>query len=170
MPLLLVVAFVVIPLVEIYVLIQVGHVIGVLPTIGLLLVVSFVGAWLVKREGVRTWRAFRLALDEGRVPARETADGALVIVGGALLLAPGFVTDVLGALCVLPPTRAVVRKLLYGVVASRFSPLGWYETAKFGAERVRKVRAKRMPSTRPANDPGRAGRPPEPPPPALPPE
>jgi UPF0716 protein FxsA len=156
----LVLAFVVLPLVELYVIVQVGHAVGVLPTIGLLLAVSFVGAWLVKREGVRTWRAFRLALSEGRVPTRETADGALVILGGALLLAPGFVTDVLGALCVLPPTRALVRRLLVAVGGRRFAVFG---LARDGTERVRTVRSRRMPAPdrRPANEPR---------PPVLPPE
>jgi UPF0716 protein FxsA len=143
----LVLLFVVLPLVELYVIVQVGQAIGVLPTIGLLLLVSFVGAWLVKREGVRAWRAFRLALSEGRVPTRETADGALVIVGGALLLAPGFVTDVVGALCVLPPTRAVVRRLLLRVAGGRLG-LG----AARSVRGPRRVRAERMPDRRPAND------------------
>jgi UPF0716 protein FxsA len=158
MGLVLLVAFVVMPLVELYVLIQVGHVIGVLPTIGLLVLVSFLGVWLVKREGTRTWRAFRQAMAEGRVPARETADGALVILGGALLLAPGFVTDVLGALCVLPLTRGLVRRLLLAVTAGRF--LG---PVRDGQDRVRKVRSRRMPAAdrRPANAPR---------PPSLPPE
>jgi UPF0716 protein FxsA len=160
MGLFLLVAFVIMPLVELYVLIQVGHVIGVLPTLGLLVLVSFLGAWLVKREGAKTWRAFRLAMQEGRVPARETADGALVIIGGALLLAPGFVTDVLGALCVLPPTRALVRRLLVAVGGRRFAVFG---LARDGTERVRTVRSRRMPAPdrRPANEPR---------PPVLPPE
>jgi UPF0716 protein FxsA len=119
-PALLVVALVVVPLVEIYVLVQVGQVIGALPTIALLVVMSVVGAWLLRREGARTWRAFRDATAAGRVPAREVADGALVIFGGALLLTPGFATDALGLLCVLPPTRAVLRRALTGLVAKRF--------------------------------------------------
>jgi UPF0716 protein FxsA len=108
----LVLAFVVLPLVELYVILQVGHAIGVLPTLGLLVLDSILGAWLVKREGIKVWRAFRRTIEAGRVPARETADGALVILGGALLLTPGFVTDVLGAVCVLPPTRAAIRRLV----------------------------------------------------------
>jgi UPF0716 protein FxsA len=140
----LVVVFVVLPLVELYVIVQVGHVLGILPTLGLLLLVSFLGAWLVKREGLRAWRAFRLAVTEGRVPARETADGALVLLGGALLVAPGFVTDAIGLLCVLPPTRAVVRRLGYAAAARR---VGWTE-----APRPRKVGARRMPDRRSANE------------------
>ena len=124
MPALLVVAFIVVPLVETYVLIQVGQVIGVVPTIALLIADSIVGAWLFRREGRRTWRAFRQALEERRMPAREVADGALVLVGGTLLLTPGFVTDVFGLLCVLPPSRAVLRRMLTGLVAARLGVPG----------------------------------------------
>lgn len=144
MPAVLFVAFVVVPIVELYVIVQVGHLIGVLPTLLLLFVCSVAGAWLVKREGVKAWRAFRAATAEGRVPARETADGALVIVGGALLLAPGFVTDALGLLCVLPPTRALVRRLLLGVFLGRFGVVGQVENARTGVRVVKKVRSRRV--------------------------
>lgn len=147
--------FLVMPVVELYVIIKVGHVIGVLNTIGLLLLISILGAWIVKREGARAWGAFRLSLTEGRVPARETADGALVILGGALLVTPGFVSDVLGTVLVLPPTRALVRRLVLRMARNRV------EVYATPARRVMKVRAERASGRRPAN---------EPPPPALPPE
>jgi UPF0716 protein FxsA len=118
-PLLLLLAFVVVPVVEIWVIIQVGQAIGVLPTVALLLLDAVLGTWLFKREGRRAWTAFTLALQQGRVPAREVADGALVVVGGAFLLSPGFVTDAVGVLCLLPPTRAVLRGGLARVVAGR---------------------------------------------------
>ena len=124
MPLLIVVLLVVVPLVEVYVLVQVGQVIGALPTIALLVVMSLLGAWLLRREGARTWQAFRAAMGSGRVPAKEVADGALVIFGGALLLTPGFATDLFGLLCVLPPTRAVLRRMLTGLVARRLGVAG----------------------------------------------
>ena len=124
MPALLVALLVVVPLVEIYLLIQVGQVIGPLPTIALLVVMSVVGGLLLKREGARTWRAFRGALQAGRVPAAEIADGALVIVGGALMLTPGFATDVVGLLCVLPGSRQVLRRLLTGLVSRRLGVTG----------------------------------------------
>ncbi len=122
--LLLVLAFIVVPIIELYVIVQVGQAIGVLATIGLLLAVAFVGSWLVKREGMRTWRAFLTALHERRMPAREVADGALVILGGAMLLTPGFVTDALGLILIVPPTRAVLRKALTSVVARRMGGSG----------------------------------------------
>jgi len=130
---LLVLALVVVPLVEIYVLVQVGQVIGALPTIALLLLMSLLGAWLLRREGARTWAAFRRALGSGRVPAKEVADGALVVFGGALLLTPGFATDVFGLACVLPPTRAVLRRLLTGVVTRRLGVAGVVGGAAGGA-------------------------------------
>jgi UPF0716 protein FxsA len=113
------VAFVVVPLVEIYVLIQVGQVIGPWWTILLLILDSLLGSWLIKREGGRAWQALRTALQTGRMPARELADGALILVGGTLMLSPGFVTDALGILLILPFTRPVARRLLTRMVAQR---------------------------------------------------
>ena len=115
----LVVLFLVLPLVELYFLIQVGQVIGAWWTIALLVADSILGAWLVKREGRRAWSALREALGSGRMPHRELADGALVLVGGTLLVTPGFVSDVVGILLVLPLTRPVFRRLLARVVAAR---------------------------------------------------
>jgi UPF0716 protein FxsA len=116
------VAFVVVPLGEIYVLIQVGQVIGPWWTILLLVLDSLLGSWLIKREGGRAWQALRTALQTGRMPARELADGALILVGGTLMLSPGFVTDALGILLILPFTRPVARRLLTRVVAQRLLP------------------------------------------------
>ena len=93
---LLFVAFLVVPIVEIYVLIQVGQVIGAGWTVLLLVADSIVGSWLLKREGGRAWRALRMALQQGRMPARELADAALIVFGGALMISPGFVTDNFG--------------------------------------------------------------------------
>jgi UPF0716 protein FxsA len=116
----LVALLVVVPLVEIYLLIQVGQVIGALPTVVLLVALSVLGGVLLKREGAKAWRAFSGAVAAGRVPTTEVADGALVLLGGALLLAPGFLTDAVGLLCVLPGSRGVVRRVLTAVVARRF--------------------------------------------------
>jgi len=116
---LLFVAFLLIPIVEIYVIIQVGQVIGAWWTVVLLIADSIFGSWLLKREGVRAWRALQSALTEGRMPARELADAALIVFGGTLMITPGFVTDAVGLLAILPFTRPVARRLLTAVVARR---------------------------------------------------
>ncbi|MEQ4722603.1 FxsA family protein [Nonomuraea sp. B19D2] len=111
MRLLLFLAFLVVPVLEIWLLIQVGSVIGGPATVALLIADSLLGAWLVRREGRRAWQALQEALRSGRMPDRELADAGLVLVGGALLLTPGFFTDVFGFLCVLPFTRPLMRRL-----------------------------------------------------------
>jgi UPF0716 protein FxsA len=115
---LLVLLFIVVPIAELYVIIQVGQAIGVLPTIAILLLDSVVGSWLLRQQGRAAWRRFHSATASGRVPARETIEGALVLLGGAFLLTPGFLSDILGLVLLLPPTRAVVVRVL----ARRFLP------------------------------------------------
>jgi UPF0716 protein FxsA len=117
--LLLVLLFVVVPIAELYVIIQVGQEIGALPTIAILVADSVLGSVLLRSQGRGVWRRFNEGIAAGRPPAREVLDGVLVIFGGALLLTPGFLTDVLGILLLLPPTRAVVRRLLVRRFASR---------------------------------------------------
>jgi UPF0716 protein FxsA len=112
-------AFIGVPLIEIWVLIQVGQVIGPWWTILLLILDSLFGTWLVRREGARAWQALQVALESGRMPARELADGALILIGGTLMLTPGFVTDAFGILLILPFTRPVARRLLTQVVTRR---------------------------------------------------
>ncbi|MBA2559505.1 MAG: FxsA family protein [Propionibacteriales bacterium] len=113
--------FVALPIVEIYVIIQVGQAIGAIPTILLLVVESLLGGWLVKQEGRRAWRALTETLSSGQLPGRQLADAALVLVGGTLLLTPGFVSDVLGFFLVLPFTRPLARRLLLSFAARRVS-------------------------------------------------
>ena len=105
----LAILFVVVPFVELYVIVQVAHVMGVIPTLGTLFLVSVAGAWLVKKEGFGVLRRARTRLDAGQTPGRELVDGVLILFGGALLLTPGFITDGLGILLLLPPVRAAVR-------------------------------------------------------------
>ncbi|HEX8972565.1 FxsA family protein [Oryzihumus sp.] len=115
---------VVVPIAEISVIVAVGKAIGGWQTFFLLLVESALGAWLVRREGSKTWQALRVALQTGRMPSRELTDAALVLVGGTLLLTPGFLTDVAGFFFVLPITRPVARRLLERAVAARLLR-GW---------------------------------------------
>jgi UPF0716 protein FxsA len=109
----------IVPILEVMALIGVGKVIGGWPTFLLLVAMSAFGAWLIGHEGSRAWRALTDALRSGRMPARELADGMLVLVGGTLLLTPGFLTDVVGFFLILPMTRPVARKLLEAVVSRR---------------------------------------------------
>jgi len=114
-------AFIVLPVVEIYVLIQIGQTIGAWWTILLLIADGFAGSWLIKHEGTRAWRALQVALQSGRMPARELADAGLILVGGTLLLTPGFVSDVFGLFCVLPVTRPLARALLARFLSRRLA-------------------------------------------------
>src|SRR4051812_6880790 len=112
MPLLLIILFIVVPIAELAVLIQVGQLIGVWWTIALLIADALLGSWLLRTQGRLAWQRFVTAMNEGRVPHREAVDGVLVIFGGALLLCPGFITDIMGLLFLFPPTRIVLRRLL----------------------------------------------------------
>lgn len=116
---LLAVVFLVVPIAELAVIIAVGSEIGVFNTIGLLIVVSVVGAWLAKREGLGVLRRIQAQLDAGRMPGTELVDGFLVLFAGALLLTPGFLTDCLAIGLLFPPVRAVVRRALRRFFAAR---------------------------------------------------
>jgi UPF0716 protein FxsA len=146
MPAILGFLFLVVPLLEIALLIQVGEVIGAWNTILLLIVVSIAGAVLAKREGMAVWRRFRSALERGHVPSTEILDGVLVIFAGALLLTPGFITDILALGLLLPPSRAVVRRALVKasrwLIAKRFPISVPIDMAR---RRAKTVRARRVP-------------------------
>ena len=139
MPLLLIL-FIVVPLIELFVIIEVGQAIGLWPTIALLFLSAVLGTALLRSQGRAAWRRFNDALAERRIPHREVFDGVLVIVGGTLLLTPGFVTDIFGLLLLIPPSRdairAVASKLLLGRVA-----LGG-RAAYWGFNRVRDRRGR----------------------------
>src|SRR5215213_772181 len=111
MPLLLVALFILVPIAELAVIIQVGQAIGVWWTIVILIADSILGSLLMRTQGRASWRRFNETLGAGRVPAREVAVGVLVIFGGALLLTPGFLSDIVGLLFLLPPTRALIRRV-----------------------------------------------------------
>jgi UPF0716 protein FxsA len=111
--------FLVVPFVELFVLIQVGQAIGALPTIGLLVVVSVVGAWLVKREGLGVIRRAQQQVNRGHVPGTELIDGVLILFAGALMLTPGFFTDVFGIALLIPPVRAALRSVARTQLAKR---------------------------------------------------
>ena len=111
--------FIVVPIAELAVIIAVGREIGVGPTVLLLLASAVLGSVLARSQGRTAWRRFSEALQSGRPPAREVLDGALVLFGSALLLTPGFLTDLFGILLLLPPSRAVARRVLVKRLAHR---------------------------------------------------
>ena len=121
MPLLLIAIFIVVPLLELYVIIQVGGQIGIVPTLFLLLADSIIGSLLLRSQGRAAWVRFNRALAENRVPAKEVFDGVMIIFGGALLLTPGFLTDIVGLLLLIPPTRAGIRALGRRFVVARMT-------------------------------------------------
>ncbi len=104
--------FVVVPLVELAVLVKVGTVVGVWPTIGLVVATAAVGSWLARSQGARVLGAIRADLIMGRMPAAHLLDGLMILAGGLLLLAPGFLSDVVGILLLFPPSRAWFKHLL----------------------------------------------------------
>jgi len=127
---LLAVLLIVVPIAELYVIIKVGQLIGIWPTLALLLADAVLGALLLKHQGRGAWRRFNAALAERRFPGREVADGVLIVVGGTLLLTPGFLSDVFGLLLLVPPTRALARRLLRRFVVGRFTVV---RVGSFGA-------------------------------------
>ena len=104
--------FIVAPIVELYVIVQTSHVIGVLNTIGLIIVIAMIGSWLIKHEGIKVWNRFTQQIQNGQVPTKEIADGVCVLAAGGLMIAPGFISDVFALLLLFPPTRALARRWL----------------------------------------------------------
>ncbi|HET9649893.1 MAG TPA: FxsA family protein [Microlunatus sp.] len=122
--LLIVVLLIAIPIAEVYLLVQVGRAIGALPTIAILVAEAVLGAWLMQREGSRAWAALNTAFASGKLPSGELADAALVLVGGLLLMLPGFITDIFGFVFLLAFTRPYARRVLGFIVARRVARLG----------------------------------------------
>ncbi len=142
----LIVLFILVPIAELYVIIQIGELIGLWPTIALLLADALLGALLLRHQGRGAWRRFNAALAARRFPGKEVADGLLIAIGATLLLTPGFLTDILGAVFLIPPSRALVRRLMRGWATRHFllvdGPVGAaYRSASTG----------RRPSGEPSN-------------------
>jgi UPF0716 protein FxsA len=135
--------FLIVPIVELYVIIEVGGWLGVWPTLALLVLVSVVGAWLVKREGLGVWNRAQRQLQRSELPANELLDGLLVLFAGALMLTPGFITDIVGLVLLVPPTRVLVRSLLGRRFRRRFDLAtggSAGQSGSFGYARVYDVR------------------------------
>ena len=136
----LLLAFIVVPIAELYVIIQVGSAIGGWETIGLLILDSVVGAWLVRREGFSILAKVQGSLANGELPTNSLIDGLLVLIAGALMLTPGFLTDGLGLVLLLPPSRTVVRTALKRRFAGRITVAGGPYRGPFGGGDVTDVR------------------------------
>ena len=147
---LLVLLFIVVPIAELYVIIKVGEAIGLLPTLAILIADAVLGSLLLRQQGRSAWRRFNEAIAAGRFPGREAADGVMVAVGGTLLLTPGFITDVFGLLLLLPPTRAGIRRGLFGFLSRRFVLVG---AAGSAAGRMRGRRGPQEPGATPDERP-----------------
>jgi UPF0716 protein FxsA len=119
-----VLALLLVPIAEIYVIVQVGQAIGAGPTILLLIADSVFGAWLVRHEGRRAWANLTRTLQSGQMPTKELADGGLLLVGGTLLMTPGFLSDILGYFMVLPFTRPLARRLVISWLTNRVQVIG----------------------------------------------
>lgn len=156
MALLLIAVFIVVPIAELYVIIELSGAIGPGPTVFLLLFDSILGALLLRSQGRGAWVALNRALSESRVPAKEVLDGALIIVGGALLLTPGFLTDIVGLALLIPPARAIVRGMTKGVVLRRYTAVPRAAAWGYGRGRSRRRGPEPEPS---APGPGAGGEP-----------
>src|SRR5690349_19557623 len=117
---LLVIVFVLVPIAELYLILQVGDAIGAVPTILLLVADSLLGSLLLRNQGRSVWRQFNAAIAGGRMPHRELFDGIAVIFGGAFLITPGFLTDIVGLLLLIPPSRALLRRFAARRLGKRF--------------------------------------------------
>lgn len=120
----LLLGFIAVPILEVWLLTVVGTRIGLLPTVGILIAEAALGGWLMRREGAKAWKALQDAFDSGKMPAGELADAALVLVGGVLLMLPGFFTDVIGLLFLLPCTRPLARGLIGFLIARQVAKSG----------------------------------------------
>lgn len=104
--------FLLVPALEIYLLLKVGSLMGAVPTVAMLVAISLAGAWLVRHQGFMILRRIQTELAQGRLPAAELLDGALILIGGVLLLTPGFFTDFLGIFFLFPPSRILIKRLM----------------------------------------------------------
>lgn len=140
---LLALIFLVLPIAELAVLIAVGKQIGLGPAILLLVAVSIAGGMLARREGIQVWQRFRQTMAAGQIPSTEVVDGFLILFGAALLLTPGFITDVLGLFLLFPPTRASLRGIRRGggfLLFRRFPLMGGIGAARGASARYKRAK------------------------------
>lgn len=136
-----------VPVAELWIIVQVADRIGGVPTLLLLLLVSIAGAWLLKQQGTATWRRMRETLRSGRMPTKEVTDGALILFGGALLLTPGFLTDIVGLALLIPPARIPIKAAIAAFVARRAAKRFGDDKPRAQEARVVKVERTEKPTT-----------------------
>jgi UPF0716 protein FxsA len=141
MGLLLFLLLIAVPIAELWVIVQVADGIGVIWTLVLLFAISIAGAWLLKQQGLTTWMRLRETTARGEIPTKEVTDGALILLGGALLLTPGFLTDIVGIVLLLPPSRAAVKGMFRKFIGRRAKRWG----QKPGVYKTRVVSVHRTP-------------------------
>jgi UPF0716 protein FxsA len=130
----LIALFIIVPLAELYLILKVGDAIGAVWTILLLAADSVLGSVLLRTQGRAVWARFNTTLAEGKMPHREVMDGVLVIFGGAFLITPGFLTDIVGLTLLIPPTRAVVRRLVVRRLGRRVAVGSTRPSGRFDVE------------------------------------
>lgn len=130
--------FTIVPLLEVYLLYALGSVLGFWPTVAIVLVTGFMGAFLAKREGLKVWRAWREAIARGELPEDGLVGGVLVLLGGVLLVAPGVLTDVTGLLLLIPPTRRVIANVVRARLQKRIEQgsMGFRYRVEMGDPRI----------------------------------
>lgn len=150
---LLLILLLIVPIAELWVIVQVADQIGVVYTVLLLLFVSIAGAWLLKQQGLATWDRMQAALRRHEMPTKEVTDGALILLGGALLLTPGFLTDVVGLILLIPVTRAAVKSAFRTMLARRVKVRYGVTQTQPGTQEARVVKIERNTRPKASSDP-----------------
>ncbi len=145
-------ALLVVPVAELWVIIQVSGEIGVIPTLLLLIAVSVAGAWLLKQQGIATWRRLQDTMAKGQIPTKEVTDGALILLGGALLLTPGFLTDVVGLVLLFPASRSALKGVVRRYLGRRARRRAALRDERAGVREARVVRVERAEQARSSSD------------------
>ena len=124
----------IVPFAEIYLLLEVGGIIGAFPTIVLVVFTAVLGTWLLRQQGFATFRRFQESLARGEIPAYEMIEGSLILVGGALLLTPGLITDIVGLACLIPATRKKIAQ--YVIEHHLIQPIAGFSQATTSKENI----------------------------------